>query len=162
MASLLIAWAVGAVLVVAAFMMPGFHATSAPPPARSFLVILLFMAGWYAVLGAAVGVWLRPRVRPRWRRFAPAAALILALIGVAPVLVQNLRLLPLYQTYAAEWDAGAETLRAAAPGSDVVVPAFTVDVPANLGLESLTPDAGMPLNRCVAAFYGVGSVVARP
>ena len=109
---------------------------------------------------AGITTWMGRRLAFMTRR--RAFALACALIVLSP---QGLRALhqvvTTAPTYAAEHEARFDRLAAAGDGADVVLPSLSVR-PAFLHMEDVSDDPGHWNNRCVAGFFGVGSVRTGP
>jgi len=75
----------------------------------------------------------------------------------------ELRYTSTFALHAAEWDARAGQLHAAATASEsaVQVAAFTVDIAAGMGLDTLNDNPLNWVNQCAAVYYGVESVTVR-
>ncbi len=156
---ILLLWLIAHVMLSAAFMAPGVHATNAPPPARALIVIQFSAAIFYAGIGYLLGAILRQQLRhqARWRFVGVGVTLILLLIAPLATVVSFNQVAQVYAQYAREWDRDDALLRAA-DGSAVSLPPYTVDVAQGLGLDSLTGDAASWVNRCVAEYYDVAAV----
>ncbi len=157
---ILLVWLIAHVALSAAFMAPGVHATSAPPPARALIVIQFSTAILYAGVGYLLGLILRQQVSRKtdgWLPLSAGIALILLLIAPVATTINFSREGQVYAQYAREWDRDDALLRAAG-GAAVSLPPYTIDVARGLGLDSLTADADTWVNGCVADYYGVSAV----
>ncbi len=134
---ILLLWLVAHAALSAAFMAPGVHATNAPPPARSLIVIQFSAAILYAGVGYLLGLILRQLLSRRfggWLPLGVAITSMLLLIAPLATLINFNREAQVYAQFAREWDRD-DTLLRAADGSAVSLPPYTVDVARGLGLE---------------------------
>jgi hypothetical protein len=154
----LILWIAAGFFSLTAFMTPGVHATSAPPPARSFIIPFFSWSTALAGAGFLCGCIIRARHGGRPAAVRAAAPLSAALIALAvgASALPELTAAPVYAQYAAEWDARHRALREA--DGAVTVPPYTVDLALSSGLDTLTDDPDDWVNRCAAAYYELESV----
>jgi hypothetical protein len=150
-------------LLICAFMFIGFFASSRPPPARAYIIP---QAVWIITLGA-IGLqagWYVRKGRQANRalvRIAGIAALAVVIIAPFLLAINAAGLSEPMTTYAREWEARDLLARQAAANGEtqVVLPAYTMDLGARVGLESLSADPNFWINVCAAVYYGVESVV---
>jgi MFS family permease len=153
-------------LLISAFMFIGFFAASQPPPARAYIIP---QAVWITTLGA-IGFqagWYISNWRQVNRIFVRVAGIVAVIvIVIAPLVLTNnaLALLSPMTTYAREWEARDSLARQAAANGEtqVVLPPYTMDLGARVGLESLTDDPSFWINTCAATYYGLESVIVAP
>lgn len=142
-------------VLISGFMLPGFYATSQPPPARSYIIPQFIWMGALVGAGLFTGLWLRRSLRRR-PTLRLAGVFVGALAAVALCLHAASFAGPLSQ-HAAAWDSRDATIRAAVAGgaTEMVVPPLALDLAANVGLETIGPDAEGWINQCAAAWYGL-------
>ena len=160
----LLAWIGAGFVALIAFMVPGLYATSAPPPARSFIIAFFSLAVTLMGAGWLFGRIMRARRgKPISARTAGIGTLIFVGLMVIASAGNELRYTSTFALHAAEWDARAGQLHAAATASEsaVQVAAFTVDIAAGMGLDTLNDNPLNWVNQCAAVYYGVESVTVR-
>jgi hypothetical protein len=144
--------------LVAACIASGVYATSGLPPARTYIVPQFALLVTSAYIGFAIGVLWQGRMRRM--RIVGVGLVALLVIMTARSTLSTLRIAPFYATYASEWDRSEALIREAkAEGvMQVALPAFTVNIPASIGLEYLEPNPDFYINRCAAEYYGVQTI----
>jgi len=143
-----------------AFMLPGFYATSSPPPARSFIMPLWAYLPACALLGALVRFSLRFSEHgagglDRLMRYTAAAAIIVhglwASIEGLPAAVHAL-------AYGREWDARAEEVTTANRSTVFLWAQLPHDLAVYAGLNAIDADPNHWVNRCAAVYFDVAAI----
>jgi hypothetical protein len=153
---------VGCVLVVVC-LVPSFYALSAPAPGRARIIPQLLLVGLAAMGGYLCGATLRVLLPSRpLARVAAAAALVgLAIVGplltTRAVLAQEADA----RAYAERWDGIDALVRTERAGGqqDVVVPPLPAQGSIK-GMDFVSQDPSDWLNVCVARYYGLRSIAA--
>ncbi len=144
-----------AYVLIAASFAPSAYGQSYPVarvrfPAHVVVILTLLAEGYW------LGQLAKSFRRPAWTRWL--AGLVLLLLALYPLwtIRNNLALAPLYQDYAARWDARHARIveRAAAGQRSVVVERL----PALGGIDDLRADPRHWTNFCAAIYYGIDSI----
>ena len=142
-------------VLISGYMLPGFYATSQPPPARSYIIPQFIWMG--ALVGAGMLAGLRLRRSRRHQPVLRRAGVLVGAIAAIALSMHAIRFIGPLSQHAAAWDGRDASIRAAVASgaTDMVVPPLVPDLAASIGLETIGPDAEGWINQCAAAWYGL-------
>jgi hypothetical protein len=159
---------IGLGLLYSIFIPTTYNVSDIPPPRALIIphfVVVLVVLGWGIIMGLSLQ---RPQRQNTdnvfsFSRITLIVLAILLVLGPIRSTWNTLRLASDFRTFAAEWDAHDRAIRAAvAEGkTEMAVPAFTVDLSDYVDIRSIGNDPAMRPNQCVAAYYGLESLIAQ-
>ncbi len=143
-------------VLIAASFAPSAYGQSYPVararfPAQVMVMLTLVAEGYW------LGVLVSRRRLPAWTRWVAGMALLLLAMYPLWISRNTLKIVPMYQEYAAQWDARHAQIRqqAAAGQQTIAVQAL----PALGGIDDLRMNPRHWTNFCAAIYYGVDSIV---
>ncbi len=151
---------------VAAVMAPAAYAQSSYPDGRVLMEAAFILVLFLAVEGSLLGFLLNQlhdlagETVPLKLRFL-SAVFVLVMLGY-PLYdaYKSYRAIPEYQAYAAAWDARDAQIKAASLADITQVQATSLEAPGQLA--EISTDPHFWVNNCVAYFYALTEITARP
>jgi hypothetical protein len=153
-------------LVLVACFAPAMWAMSKQPPPRALLVpefvMVCLMVAWSYSVGQLIKRFQANLGNRRLPLLTAVLAVLAAVLTIFPLVAarNTLARVGRVKALAAIWDRQDQEIRAAATRRETDL---TVPVMHNIGgTDLMTPDPKWYVNQCVAAFYGVKTITAKP
>jgi hypothetical protein len=160
-------WLLATLGIALPFVAVGMVFVGTLPPARTYIIPLFFIS----ILLMSLGIWVGARLvrafpdaAGKRRRLTSVLEMLLVVSIVVAAIVNagdTLRVLPAFQSFAAEWDQRDTQVRlAAAQGiRDIQLPPPVHDLSERIGVVTISASPEFWINQCAARLYGVDTII---